>query len=126
MRTQKFKTVDEYIAKADQPARVMMKQLRAAIKSAAPKAKEMISYDIPFYEYKSPGYKGRLVYYGAFTNHVSIFIVPRKVPPELAKQMKPYKKSKSSLHFVFGKKPPIALVKKLVKLRMKEIDESLK
>ncbi len=120
-----FKNVPEYIAKAAQPAKGMMKQLRAAIKATAPKAKERISYAIPFYEYKSPGYKGRLVYYATFRNQLSVFIVPRNVPAALAKQLKPYKSGRSALHFPLDKKLPIGLIKKIIKLRMKEIDESL-
>lgn len=125
MRIQKFKSVDEYISKADAPAKVLLRQLRSVIKKTAPQAKERISYDMPFYEYKSPGYKGRLVYFAAFKNHASIFIVPRRVPPALAQQLKRYKKSKSALHFALGKKPPITLIQKVVKLRMKEIDKDL-
>lgn len=104
----------------------MMKQLRSAIKSTAPKAREIISYDIPFYEYKAPGYKGRMIYFGAFKTHVSVFVVPRKVPPALAKQLKTYKVAKSTLRFPVGTKIPLAMIKQLVKIRMKEINASLK
>jgi len=93
---------------------------------AAPKAKERISYGIPFYEYKSPGYKGRMVYFGTFKNHVSMFVVPEAVPPAIAKQLKPYKVAKSTLRFPIGTKVPVSLIKKLVKLRMKEINQTLK
>lgn len=122
MKRSAAKTVDEYIASAPKEARVAMNQIRAAIKEAVPNAKEKISYEIPFYEYKYPGYKGRMAYFGAFKNHISLFIVPEKVPDDLSKQIKPYKKSKSALHFPTGTKVPVLLIKKLVKLRMKEID----
>jgi uncharacterized protein YdhG (YjbR/CyaY superfamily) len=116
--------VDGYIAQAPEAAQAMMKQIRAAIKEAAPQAKEKISYKLPFYEYKFPGYKGRLAYFGAFKEHVSLFIVPRDVPPAIAQRLKPYKASKSAIHFPLGKKVPTDLIKDLVKLRRKEIDQS--
>lgn len=118
----KATTVSEYIAQAPLPARKMMKALRAAIKSAAPQATEMISYGMPFYEYRYHGYKGRLVYFGAFAKHVSVFIVPRTVPPALALKMKPYKAEKATLQFPLNTEIPVSLMKTLVKLRMKEID----
>jgi uncharacterized protein YdhG (YjbR/CyaY superfamily) len=118
----KADTVSGYIADAPEATRGMMKTIRAAIRSAAPRAKETISYGMPFYEYKYPGYKGRLVYFGAFAKHVSMFIVPRNVPAALAKQLKPFKSDKSTLHFALGTRVPVDLIKKLVKLRMKEID----
>jgi len=118
------KNVSAYIAAAPPKARAMMRVLRKTIKAAAPKAKEKISYAIPFYEYKSPGYKGRLVYFAAFTKHVSIYAWGREVNkhPELKK----YKTSTGTLQFPIGTKVPVTLVKKVVKARMKEIDASLK
>ena len=115
-------TVAGYIANAPVPAREMMKTLRATIKAAAPQARESMSYGMPFYEYKFPGYKGRLAYFGAFAKHVSVFIVPHKIPAKVASQMKPYKAAKATLHFPFGKRIPVGLIKTLLKLKMKEID----
>ena len=117
-------TVAGYIASAAKPARDMMKQIRAAIRSAAPKAEESISYGMPFYAYRYPGYRGRLAYFGAFANHVSLFIVPRKVPADIAAQLKRYKAAKATLQFPLGSKVPVGMIKKLVKLRMKEIDSA--
>jgi uncharacterized protein YdhG (YjbR/CyaY superfamily) len=115
-------TVTGYIAAAPPPAREMMRTMRAAIRSAAPEAEEMMSYGMPFYKYRFPGYRGRLVYFGAFAKHVSMFIVPRHVSAALAKQLKPYKSEKATLRFALGTRVPVGMIKKLVKLRMKEID----
>ena len=119
---QKLSTVAGYIASAPPPAREMLRQIRTAIRSAAPGAAEKIGYGMPFYEYKFPGYKGRLVYFGAFAKHVSLFIVPRNVPASLAAQVRKYKAEKATLQFPLGTRVPTGLIKKLVKLRMKEID----
>lgn len=56
----------------------MMNQLRKAILSACPTAKEMISYAIPFFEYKSPGYPGRMIYFAAYKSHIGVYVVPQK------------------------------------------------
>lgn len=118
----KSKEVDEYIAKASEPARRMMKQIRAAIREVAPEAEEKISYRMPFFEYKFPGYKGRLAYFAAFKDHVSFFAIPGKVPSDLAKEVDKYKAAKATLQFPLGSRVPISLLKQLVKLRKDEID----
>jgi uncharacterized protein YdhG (YjbR/CyaY superfamily) len=114
------KDVDAYIARSAKAAQPMLKAIRAAIRTAAPKAVEKMSYGIPFYEYKHPGYRGRLTYFAAFKNHVSIFAWGREVDafPELKK----YKTSKGTIQFALGSKPPIGLIKRVVRARMKAID----
>lgn len=117
------KDVDAYIAKASKPAQKIMRQIRAAIKEVAPKATERISYRIPFYEYKSPGYKGRLAYFAVFHDHVSYFIVPGKATSgTFAKLLKPYRTGKSTLQFSVGTKVPVTLIKRTVKARIEEIE----
>jgi uncharacterized protein YdhG (YjbR/CyaY superfamily) len=114
------RTVSAYIAATPPPARAMLEQLRAAIRAAAPMADERISYGIPFYEYRYPGVRGRLVYFAAFKNHVSIFAWGREVDrhPELKK----YRTSKGTLQFPIGTKIPVTMVKKVVRARMREVD----
>lgn len=118
------KNVNEYIASFPKEHQVMMKQIRAAIRSVAPKAVEKISYKLPFYEYRSPGYKGRLTYFGAFKNHISVFAWGEVV--DSIPGMEKYKTSKGTLQFPLGSRIPITLIKKAVKARMKEIDRNLK
>lgn len=122
MRKPKSREVDEYIANASKPAQQMMKEIRATIRAVAPEAEEKISYRMPFYEYRFPGYKGRLAYFAAFKDHVSFFAIPGKVPPGLAKKLEKYKAAKATLQFPLGTKVPVADLKKLVKLRRDEID----
>ena len=62
------KAVTAYIAAAPLKVRVMLKQIRAAIKAAAPQAQEKLSYGMPYYSHK-----GRLAYFAAFRSHVSVF-----------------------------------------------------
>ena len=73
----KATSVSAYIATAPPAVRARLKQLRQAIKRAAPRAAERISYGMPFYEYGGSGYKGRLIYFAAFKQHIGVFIPPR-------------------------------------------------
>ena len=44
-------SVDEYISAADSHAKKALRDIRKTIKTAAPKAEEVISYQIPGYKY---------------------------------------------------------------------------
>ena len=113
------KDVDSYIAAAPEEVRAMLAELRRVIKKAAPKANERISYGMPFYEYGGTGYKGRLIYFAAFKNHISLFITPwytKTVPSEL----KRYHVSKATYRFPSDEPFPFTLIEKTVRALVKE------
>ena len=60
-----FKTTDEYIASFPQNVQIALQQTRQAIKDAAPKAQEVISYSMPAFKQN-----GILVWFAAFKNHI--------------------------------------------------------
>lgn len=122
MKMAKNPSVDEYIAKAAEPAQKMMKEIRASIRAVAPEAEEKMSYGMPFYEYRFSGFKGRLAYFGAYKKHVAFYAVPHNIPAALDKKLEPYKAAKATLQFPIGVKVPVDLLKQLVKLRKAEID----
>ncbi|MFO0702745.1 MAG: DUF1801 domain-containing protein [Candidatus Andersenbacteria bacterium] len=111
----KLASVSAYIAAAPAQARPMLRQLRALTRAAAPRAAEGISYRIPYYSYH-----GRLVYFGAFSNHCSLFVASGSTLRAFARELRGYKISTGTLQFPFGTKLPGALIKKLVKARVKE------
>ena len=110
----KAKDVDEYIAKAPKEVRGKLKELRAIIKSAAPKAEERISYGMPYYRYK-----GRLVYFRLSRAHIGLY-VPTPVIEEHKSELKDYETAKATVRFPLEAKLPLALIKKLVKARVKK------
>ncbi|MBI5467474.1 MAG: DUF1801 domain-containing protein [Candidatus Kerfeldbacteria bacterium] len=108
-------TVNQYIAAAPAAARPMLKQIRAAIRHAAPQAKESISYRMPYYSYH-----GRLAYFAAFRDHVSYFIIPeRAMTSAFAAVLKPYRTSKSTLRIPLGAQIPTGLIKRVVKAQIR-------
>ena len=110
----KPKSVDAYITAAPAAVRSMLRQLRSIIKSVAPNAEEKLSYGMPYYDWH-----GRLTYFAAFKDHVSLFIMGKSQTSYLAEQ-KQYRQTKATLHFPIGKKIPVALIKKLIKVRATE------
>ena len=101
--------VDAYIAAAPEEAQPLLRHLRQAILAGAPKAEEKISYGMPFYEYR-----GRLVYFAAFKNHVGLYAVGE------AKGLQKYFYGASTLRFPIGVPLPAALVTRLIEARVKE------
>jgi uncharacterized protein YdhG (YjbR/CyaY superfamily) len=114
------KNVNAYITAAAPAVRARLKQLRQVIKRAAPKATERISYGIPFYEYGGSGYKGRLIYFAAFKQHIGVFIPPR--PSGGYRGLEEYRTAKSSFRFPLDKPFPFALIGKTVKALVKQRD----
>ena len=115
-KSQKPKNVDAYIAAAPKKLQGKLRELRAAIREAAPAAVERISYGMPYY-----AYKGRLVYFRLAKTHVGVYI-PTPVIEEHKSQLEGYETAKATVRFPLDKKLPVALVKKLVKARMKRND----
>ena len=110
----KAKNVEEYIDSAPKETQPKLRELRKAIKSAAPKAEEKISYGMPYY-----GYQGRLAYFSINKAHIGLYIMPPLIE-EFKKEVKDYATSKATLRFPLNKKLPIALIKKLVKAGIKK------
>lgn len=111
------KTVDEYLERL--PAEVMevLENLRQLIKSAAPGAEELISYQMPGYKLNGP-----LVYFAAFKNHCSFF-PGKKIADEYAAELAGFKVSGGTIQFTVAKPLPASLIKKIVKRRVKENNE---
>jgi len=108
-------TVDEYLAKLPAAQRTVLEQLRRAIRTAAPRAEEVISYQIPTYKLNGP-----LVHFMAAKNHCSFICVDKSVPKQFAKDLAGYKVSGTTVQFTPDNPPTATLVKKIVKARIKQ------
>jgi uncharacterized protein YdhG (YjbR/CyaY superfamily) len=109
-------TVADYIAKTPPVARRALKQLRTAIKAAAPGITERISYRIPTFELD-----GRyLLYIAAFKTHVSGYPVTAGIVARYGKAIAPYRAGKGTLRFLLDAPIPTGLVARLAKVRIQE------
>ncbi|MGZ4035925.1 MAG: iron chaperone [Bacteroidia bacterium] len=93
----------------------MLKKIRQAIRSAAPKAEETISYMIPSFKYN-----GLLVGFGANKKGCSFYPMSGSILDEFAPEIKAYSRTKGALHLDFDKKLPVSLIKKITKARLKQ------
>lgn len=113
----KYQDVDEYMAQLADDRRAVMEQLRSTIRSAAPDATEVISYNMPAFRLR-----GRfLVSYEAFKRHYSLFPWSDGMVAELGEAMKPYAVGKGTIRFPADKSIPFELVTRIVEIRNFEV-----
>jgi uncharacterized protein YdhG (YjbR/CyaY superfamily) len=107
-------TIDEYIAGFPLDVRRLLRQVRATIRKAAPKAEEKISYQIPTFFLH-----GNLVHFGAFKEHIGFYPAPMGLK-EFEKELSKYAGSKGSVRFPLDQPMPLGLITRIVKFRVKK------
>jgi uncharacterized protein YdhG (YjbR/CyaY superfamily) len=111
-------TVEEYLSLVSEPARSTLKKVRASIRAAAPAdATEVLSYRIPAIRNK----RGVIVWYAAFSDHCSLFPTP-SVIRAFQDELKGLPISKGTIQFPVDKPLPAALLKKMVKERISQME----
>ncbi|MHB8894089.1 MAG: DUF1801 domain-containing protein [Candidatus Geothermincolia bacterium] len=115
MQNKKSTSVDEYLEGVPEKSRDALERLRKVIQAAAPDAAETISYQMPIFKYKGP-----LVGFAAFKDHLSFFVMGTAVMDAHKDELAAYDTSRGTIRFKPDKPLPAALVKKLVKARVQE------
>jgi len=114
-------TIAEYITSFPPEIRVVLEEVRVAIATAAPAAEECISYSMPAFKLNGKP----LVYFAGYKNHIGFYALPTG-HAEFKDALAKYKQGKGSVQFPLNENMPIALIKKIVKFRVKEVKASLK
>lgn len=107
-------TIHEYIAGFPVDIQESLQQIRATVRSAAPAAQEAIKYAMPTFVYK-----GNLVYFAAFKNHIGFYALPTG-NQEFAADLAGYKTGKGSIQFPLHQPMPLDLIKRIVRYRVAE------
>jgi uncharacterized protein YdhG (YjbR/CyaY superfamily) len=106
--------VDAYIAAFPLDVQVLLRQMRATIRAAAPEAEERMAYGLA--SYKRAKY---LVHFGGFKRHIGFFPTPSAVT-HFAKEFARYKTSKGTVQFPLDQPLPLELVAEVVRYRLAE------
>jgi uncharacterized protein YdhG (YjbR/CyaY superfamily) len=109
-------TIDEYLRTVPHDRRRALEDLRAKIRSVVPGAEECISYRIPAFRLNGIVVAG----FCATSKGCSYFPFSGSTLRTLAQDLARYEQTKSSLHFSMERPLSTALVRKLIKARIRE------
>jgi uncharacterized protein YdhG (YjbR/CyaY superfamily) len=111
------KDFDDYLAAVPEPARTTLEKLRKTIHAAVPEATESISYRMPTFKYRGKP----LVALAAAKDHCSLHLMGY-VPDELEADLERYDTGKGTIRFPSDEPLPAALVRKVVKARIAQVE----
>jgi uncharacterized protein YdhG (YjbR/CyaY superfamily) len=118
--------VDAYIAERPEDAQDKLRDIRAAIKQAAPDATETTSYfNIPGYSYPGYDYNGMFAWFDLQKSHINLRLRPPAIQNH-KKDLEEYETTRSVVRFPLDQKIPAVLVKKLVKESVQIMKEKSK
>jgi len=106
------KDFDDYVRRIPKDVQRRLIAMRPAIRQAAPKAEQRISYRMPAFRLG-----GKLLYFAAFEGHIGYYPGTAAIAA-FKKELSTYKKGKGSVRFPFEKPLPLALVTRIAKFRL--------
>lgn len=113
--------IDKYLADVPDDYRMALEKLRITILKNAPKGtEETIGYGIPIFKWN-----GALIGFASFKKHCSLFSCSGSALKKMKSDFKDFKGTLSAVHFTPEKPVPVALVKKLIKIRVEETKAKL-
>ena len=111
----KFASIDAYIATFPKEVQARLEAVRAAVKAAAPKAEEAISYHMPAFKLDGD----YIAFFSANKAHIGMYGMAYTTPA-IQKAVAPYSGPKGALRFPFDQPLPVRVIKQLVKVRVAE------
>lgn len=109
--------VDGYINSQPEAQREALKAIRRLVLSVVPDVDESIAYGMPAYRYKGK----RLLYFAAFARHIGFYPLPSSIE-NFKNDLLLYKQGKGSVQFPLSQPLPLALIEKIVKAKVAEIN----
>ena len=104
--------VARYIAQFEPPIQERLNALRALFFEVIPEAEESIRYNMPAFKVGK-----HHLYFAAYQKHIGFYPVYGLIA--LEDEITPYraKNTKDTLHFLHDKPLPLAMIKKIIKLK---------
>jgi uncharacterized protein YdhG (YjbR/CyaY superfamily) len=116
MKSQKFETVQDYMASLPEDSQRIIKLLRSFLKKELPDADEVISYNMPAFKKE-----GIVIWYAAFKDHISIFPRTSKM-----KSLAAYQGGTGTVKFPKGEPLPFDVIAEFVQFRIRELQKKSK
>lgn len=111
-----YKSVAEYIQKAEKDKQAILKEIRSIVLKTAPLAQEGIAYGMPAYTFKGKP----LFYFAAMKRHLGLYPTPNPII-KYKELLNDFSTSKGCVRIPYNAKIPKNIIVKLIKERIKEI-----
>ena len=108
------KTVGDYVQAAPKEARKKLREMRACIRRAAPRAEESLKWGMPAFSYRRI-----LITFAAFRRHIGFYPTPSAVSA-FRKDLSRFKTAKGSIQFPLDQPLPLSLIRKITAFRVRE------
>lgn len=120
MKNLDAKTHEEYLAHFDGELASRLDQINKTLTKALPHASKVISYQMPVFKTSEA-----LLYYGAFSTHISIFPTPSGVEA-FKNELKDFVTAKGTIQIQNNQKLPLKLISDIAKFRDAEVKDKIK
>ena len=108
---------EEYLNELPESVIKSLIEIKDLIQKTNTKAEATISYGMPAFKYKGKP----LAYFAAFKNHIGFYPTSSGVKA-VESELNKFQYSKGAIQFSYEKKIPIALIKKIIKIRTAQIE----
>jgi uncharacterized protein YdhG (YjbR/CyaY superfamily) len=78
----------------------------------APEARATLKYKMPGYEYK-----GYLIHFSAYKNHIGLYAIPNE-HPHFVEKLKAYKTGSGSMQILHSQELPEALIREMIRFNL--------
>ncbi len=110
----KPQNIDDYISTFSPAIQAILKKIRQTVRKNAPGAQEIISYRMPAFRLN-----GIILYFAVFRNHIGLY-PPVSGDASLKKALARFAGPKGNLKFPLDQPIPYSLIRRIVKLRVKQ------
>jgi uncharacterized protein YdhG (YjbR/CyaY superfamily) len=112
------KSVETYLDGLTAEQRAAVQKLRDAIAAAVPEAEDAVVYNMPGFKLRGKSFVG----YAAFKDHYSFFPMSVEAIEAHRKELGDRVTGKGTISFDYGERLPLALIKKVTKTRLAEVE----
>ena len=117
MARTRLQSVSDYIASKPKDARAALTQVRAAIRTAVPKAEELLTYQMPTYMLGDVP----LLYFAGWKAHYTLHPATDALVAELGRELEPYDSTRGMIRFPLSKPVPVRLIARIARFRAAQI-----
>lgn len=103
---------DAYFSGFPADVRNRLELIAQWVQQEAPEARPTLKYQMPGYEYK-----GYLLHFSAYKQHIGLYAIPNK-HPDFVEKLKAYKTGSGSMQILHSQELPEALIREMIRFNL--------